>query len=422
MLNKKWLINYFILSLLGIFSSIIIRFDYIFKILSELPYELMLSIRLASALYNILIIFLLIINIKYCIELIKLYYNNILKNIKTRKVDKSIMIIYMLYFIFILIVTIILSIFNYYSILSLNIVYLDFIYIISSIISLILGIYCSASGCGAGPHTQLNVEIDLNKSLSLTGKICFVSFILIYVSLFIGIRSGGGAIIFDFLNKFELFGEIHCDTTSPNNESLNNRLRSGAGEDSISTITNNSGSNIGNTRSSISSSINVGDNATASNITINPNNTPNNNQPTIIATRTVSTTETIISPSSAVNNSSSSATVNSNLNNPLLDNGNPPRYTNNNNSLNLIEKGKSVVRDSVGIFTDSNSPLFSNSSNDKLSQLDNNSLLNSNKAVEDSSSAVETISFITPLIETLERNFINKNDLVKQIRDLKYQA
>lgn len=199
-LNKKWLINYFILSLLGIFSSIIIRLDYIVNILDELPYELMFSLRIISGLYSIFLIFLLIINIKYCIELIKLYYNNILKNIKTRKVDKSIMIIYMLYFIFILIVTIILSIFNYYSILSLNIVYLDFIYIISSIISLILGIYCSA------PHTQLNVEIDLNKSLSLTGKICFVSFILIYVSLFIGIRSGGGAIIFDFLNKFELFG------------------------------------------------------------------------------------------------------------------------------------------------------------------------------------------------------------------------
>lgn len=121
-----------------------------------------------------------------------------------------------------------------------------------------------------------------------------------------------------------------------------------------------------------------------------------------------------------MNNSSSSATVNSNLNNPLLDNGNPPRYTNNNNSLNLIDKGKSVVRDSVGIFTDSKSPLFSNSSNDKLNQLDNNSLTNSNKSVEESS--VYSISIKTPLIEALELNLRNKNAIVEQIRLLKLQG
>ena len=67
-------------------------------------------------------------------------------------------------------------------------------------------------------------------------------------------------------------------------------------------------------------------------------------------------TETITSPQG-------SNIVNSNLNNatpPLLspsDEGdnNPPQYTNNNHSL--IQKGKSKIIESVGIFTDSKSPI-----------------------------------------------------------------
>jgi hypothetical protein len=153
------------------------------------------------------------------------------------------------------------------------------------------------------------------------------------------------------MHKFEIFKVIHCEGNGTSNNDLNSRIRNGGRneDDRISTITNNSGSNIGNRDStSLVSSVNVGDNTTASNITINPNNNPNNNPPTMNVTRTVTTTESITTPANQSN---------SNLANPLLANNNnngnpasPPRYSNN-NSLNLLDKGKRIANEAVGIFT-----------------------------------------------------------------------
>jgi hypothetical protein len=174
-------LSFGILLLIGIITSIIIRLDYVVNLLTQLPYELMVSIRLISGLYSILLIFLSIINIKHCLELIKLYYNNYIL-INNNKLDNSILILYMLYFSYILLVTIIVTIINYYSIISLNIIYLDIIYLYCLIISLLIGIYYSIY--------KINVEIDLSKTLSFTGKFCFISLIIFYLSLFIGLRTG----------------------------------------------------------------------------------------------------------------------------------------------------------------------------------------------------------------------------------------
>lgn len=62
----------------------------------------------------------------------------------------------------------IISVINYYSILTLNFNYLNIIYICYSIISLIIGIYYAIY--------YINSDIDLNKTLSLTGKFCFYYF------------------------------------------------------------------------------------------------------------------------------------------------------------------------------------------------------------------------------------------------------
>jgi hypothetical protein len=176
-------LSFTILLLIGIITSIIIRLDYVFNLLNQLPYELMVSLRLTSGLYSILLIFLFIINIKHCFELIKLYYNNYI--LINNKLDNSILILYMLYFSYILLVTIIVSIINYYSIISLNIIYLDIIYLCSLIISILIGIYYSIY--------KVNIDIDLSKTLSFTGKVCFISFIIFYLCLFIGLRTGCGA-------------------------------------------------------------------------------------------------------------------------------------------------------------------------------------------------------------------------------------
>jgi hypothetical protein len=293
-INKSPFKNvYFIIFLLiGVITSIIIRLDYLINILNQLPYELMISCKLISALYSIILLFLFIINFKYCLNLIKLYYyNNFIYNNKF-KLDNSILFFYLLYFFYIFLFTIIISVINYYSILTLNIKYLNIIYICLSIISLIIGIYYAIY--------YINSEIDLNKTLSLTGKVCFISFILIYLCLFIGLRSG---IILDYFNKWEFFNTIHCDSTSPSRNNLNNILRKGE------------------------------------------NNNPalNNNPPLMNSSE--NKTESIISPE---NNISSELTSSKDI----LNRGNK-------NNLSLLDKGKSKLTEATGLFTDSKSPLKS---------------------------------------------------------------
>jgi hypothetical protein len=309
-----------ILLLIGIITSLIIRLDYIVNLLHNLPYELMVSLRLTSALYSILLLFLLVINIKQFKDFYKHYFK-----LENKKI--SILILYNLKFSYFSIVSLIIFIINYYSIISLNILYLDIIYLSLSFISLITGIYYSIY--------KFNSEFDLNRTLSLTGKITFFSFILIYLSLFIGIRTG---IIIEWFKEYELFEKIYCESSNPNN--LNSRLRNGE-DGTISTITNNSGSNIGNrdSNSLISSINNTGDSATVSNVTINP---ASNNTPVITATitTTLTRTETINTSVNGLNN-----------NIPSSQDLTPPVYTSNNPNNNylgllLSQKGK----EAFGIF------------------------------------------------------------------------
>jgi len=172
-------LSFTILLLIGIITSIIIRFDYIFNLLNGLPYELMVSLRLTSGLYNLLLIFLFIISIK-------LYYYIGLEN-----KNKFIFSLYYIFILYLFLIVLLISYVNYNSIVSLNIIYLDYVFISSLIISLLFGIYFSI-------YKFNNNEFDLNRTLSLTGKICFITFIVFYLSLFIGIRTG---VLLEWLNK-----------------------------------------------------------------------------------------------------------------------------------------------------------------------------------------------------------------------------
>jgi hypothetical protein len=167
-----------ILLLIRIISSLILRLDFIINLFNKIPSEIMINIKLISALYSIILIFLLMINIKQCIEIIKIYFNNyFITNEYNIKLDNSLLFLYLLYILYIILLNIILSIINYYSILSLNIEYFEIIYLSLLIISLLTGIYYSIY--------KFNSEFDLYKSLSLTGKICFIGFIIIYAGIFI---------------------------------------------------------------------------------------------------------------------------------------------------------------------------------------------------------------------------------------------
>jgi hypothetical protein len=169
-------LSFTILLLIGIITSIIIRFDYIFNLLNGLPYELMVSLRLTSGLYNLLLIFLFIISIKQSINFYYYYIGLENKN-------KFIFSLYYIFILYLFLIVLLISYVNYNSIVSLNIIYLDYVFISSLIISLLFGIYFSI-------YKFNNNEFDLNRTLSLTGKICFITFIVFYLSLFIGIRTG----------------------------------------------------------------------------------------------------------------------------------------------------------------------------------------------------------------------------------------
>ena len=64
---------------------------------------------------------------------------------------------------------------NYKSISSLNIDYLVLVFYLSSLISSIIGLYYV--------FYKFEFKLDLNKTLSLTGKMCILSFFLIYLRL-----------------------------------------------------------------------------------------------------------------------------------------------------------------------------------------------------------------------------------------------
>ena len=101
------------------------------------------------------------------------------------------------YFIYILIVNYILFIINYKSILLLNIDYLVLIYFVSSFISFNIGLYFAIY--------KFKFELNTKKQISLIGKICFFSFIIIYSALLIGLKSG---YLFNYLESNFLFNKI----------------------------------------------------------------------------------------------------------------------------------------------------------------------------------------------------------------------
>ena len=259
-----------LLILICIITTLIIRFDYILNLLNNLPYEIEISIRITSALYSILSIFILMISIKYLITLTKLFIN------KDKYIYNYVYYLYTFYFIFILLGNTILYIINYNSILSLQIQYLDLIYLFLSFTSLIFSIYYVIF-----KHIT---KIDLNKTLSLTGKICLLSILIIYLSLLIGLKSG---LLLEYADNYGLFKnlKLYCESTDSTNN-INNNLK-GKGkitDDSNSRIDLSHASNNPNTANinSIAGNNNANAiNSTMSNVNINPSQPSSSSQPNI---------------------------------------------------------------------------------------------------------------------------------------------
>ena len=160
---------------------------------------------------------------------------------------------------------------NYKSISSLNIDYLVLVFYLSSLISSIIGLYYV--------FYKFEFKLDLNKTLSLTGKICLFTVIVIYLSLFIGVISG---YLINFLENNFLFKKILCESSDDVQNILNNIKDSTQGKISDdSRIDLSNASNISNTANTKSisgnnSQIILGDGSTLSNNTIQtPENSSN---------------------------------------------------------------------------------------------------------------------------------------------------
>jgi hypothetical protein len=406
----KGSIKFFILLLIGIIASIFIRIDYNIHWLNIFPEWISLLIKFTSAIYTCFIWFTLIILLKQVKDYIILHYSTATQNNQINKTPHIfISIIYYIYNSFIIFITWIISYINYWSINLLNIDGLNELFLFSILMSILLGISLSLI-------FKSNFNLNNNKNFNFIFKLLLASSILCYIILFIAIRYPN---FIEWLKEFNWFNKVYCDSTGDSENSLNNRLRS---DETGNEISNNSnlGSHLISSYSGNSNSVNIGNNTTASNININPS--PINTNPSITATRTVSTTETIITPVAT-------STVNNPNNNPLIggnNNDNPPCYSNNPNdnpnNNSLIEKGKQRLIESVGIF---NSPMKSSVSliefaknNPSIESINNNPDIYSikNNPSIDSKSIDSNNNPVTHLFMKIKENL---NKLEESKRDIK---
>ena len=257
-------IRFSILIIILIITSIIIRIDYLFNILNKLPYEAELIIRICSCVYTIFSIFLLIIALKYSILLSRHYLNN--KNmVDNVKLNNSSYYLYILYILYIIFANIVLYILNYYSIISLNLLYLELSFYALCFISLIYGIYYSIN--------KHDCKLDLNKSLSLPGMICFISLLTLYIAFFIGFKFN---LFTEYLIKWDSLGivnKVYCEgssgDTSGGSNNFNSKLKS-PDEGKISSAPQESSKSYFSSSTNINNNIVATDNSTISNVNINP--------------------------------------------------------------------------------------------------------------------------------------------------------
>ena len=85
--------------------------------------------------------------------------------------DNKTYFLYLFYFVYILIINSILYFINYNSISNLDIKFLIIVYFVSSFMSLVIGLYYALY--------KFKYNIDLNKQITFTGKICLISFFII---------------------------------------------------------------------------------------------------------------------------------------------------------------------------------------------------------------------------------------------------
>lgn len=376
-INKKNNILTYII-LITLVTTIFIRLDFIIPIINSfLPYEIELCLRLTSALYSVLSTFISIVSIKSFFSLTVGKYKNKIQ------IENKTYYLYTLYFLYILLVNSILYIINYKSILSLNIDYLIWIYIFSSIISLIIGLYYI--------FYKFELKLDLNKTISLSGKICLFTFLIIYFSLFISLRTG---VLFNYLpeNNF-IVKTILCESSDDMNnifqklkDSNTDKITSDDSKINLSNSSNisntaNTHAAVGNTNTQFIDNNNTG---TISNVNNTQIPTPNNTNSTSI------TTSLKITKESSSNKEATKFIVEEELTTSFSKNS----------SNNSIEK---LIKEGFGVFTNIKPMNQKSFESLKIQQPLNDSFstLNRNFLGMDSNNSLNVIRPKTPSINTI---------------------
>lgn len=244
----KYLILYLSILTVGVICSLLMRFDYNFHVLNQIPLELSISIRIISVLFSIFSIFLLTILMINAVRFYKYCLNN--------QVKSSIKLIFTLYLFYTILINIVLFVLNSNSIDLLNIFYLNELYLLLNVYSIIYGIIFGLF--------IINTDFDLFKELSKFGTISLFILIISWISLFLAIRFG---IILQLASKLGLIDTVYCsDQTELNNQSESNPSESSSkgpmnvGNDNKASNVNISidkGNVTGNTNNAPQSKINI---------------------------------------------------------------------------------------------------------------------------------------------------------------------
>jgi hypothetical protein len=297
---------YFLLLLLGIISSIIIRYFYMNKLILPFPEYINNCIILISILYSFFLFFNYLIITAHAFKLIDFFFIEQKKKLYNNNIN-MIFIGYYIYYLYITLVTSFVVTINYYSFLKLNILNINF-YIFFILLIFNLACYFIIN--------IINFNYDINKKLEFIGKLCLFTFFSLFLLYLYFIYSG---LLFKFFNFCSPFKTIYCETSSAEAASELNRNLLNTSNDEGKTIEkiNNSNNHNSTNLNHSSNNSNIGNNHNNNTTGIQSTNTNNDQQPTNTNLTTTTRTETHTYAYTIQNNNNNNNFSDENL--PFLD-------------------------------------------------------------------------------------------------------
>jgi len=275
-LNKlpvKGSVTYFLLLLVGVISSIVIRYSYLNSLILPFPEYINNSIMAFSILYSLFLFFNYVLITANAFKLIDFFSLERKRNTTQINNTNIIFIGYYLYYFYVTFVTSFVVMINYY--LFFKIFYFNFYILLLFIVFIVAAHFI---------FYTVNFNYDINKVLSFTGKLTLfsiLSLILIYMYC-----SYNGSII-KFINHLSPFKTIYCESSSTRaTNDLNNLTGTNDGPSINSNNTNSTNVN-GNNNSNIGNSgIQPSNNTNSSTNTNRTTNNSNDQSTTLRSIRT----------------------------------------------------------------------------------------------------------------------------------------